>query len=223
MGRTNHRIRDINTNQIISEPKEIETTFMNQYKPNERFYRKIELNSPITREEIQKAVNKLKTGKSPSSDGLPSEWYKTFSQQLIPLLVLSVNYTLDYGEIPLSWKEAVMSVIPKKNNSKTCSDYRPISLLNIDYKLYTSIIYKRYEHFISDSEEDRTGFIRGRQTQDNIRRTLHIMDHIQNENISAALISLDVEKAYDSVNWTFLYLVLKQFRLDDKAAECIKM
>ena len=53
-------------------------------------------------------------------------------------------------------------------------------------------------------------------------RTLHIMDHIQSKNISAALISLDAEKAFDSINWTFLYLVLKQFGLDDKAVECIK-
>lgn len=64
--------------------------------------------------------------------------------------------------------------------------------------------------------------MKGRQTQDNIRRTLQIMDHIQNKNISAALISLDAEKAFDSVNWTFLYLVLKQFRLDAKAVKCIK-
>lgn len=181
------------------------------------------LTSPITRAEIEKAVNKLKTNKSPRSDSLPSEWYKTFSEQLIPLLELSFNFTLEYGETPLSWKEAIISVIPKKNNSETCSDYRPISLLNVDYRLYTSIISKRYEHFSSDIiDKDQTGFVKGRQTHDDIRRTLHIINHIQNKNITAALIRLDAEKAFDSVNWTFLYQVLRKFGFYDKAVQCIK-
>lgn len=234
-----YKIRDIN------KPKEIEAKFMNYYRdlyaqpPSanidqmKEFLEELDLpaigkdqndllTSRITRAEIEKAVNNLKTNKSSGSDGLPSEWYKTFSEQLIPLLELSFNYTLEYGETPPSWKEAIISVIPKKNNSETCSDYRPISLLNVDYKLYTWIISKRYENFISDIiDEDQTGFVKGRQTHDNVRRTLHIINHIQNKNISAAL-SLDAEKAFDSINWTFLYQVLRKLGFNDKAIQCIK-
>lgn len=52
--------------------------------------------------------------------------------------------------------------------------------------------------------------------------TLHIIEHVKHKNISAALISLDAEKAFDSVNWTFLYQVLEKIGLNDKAIRCIK-
>uniref|UniRef100_A0A3Q0RMJ3 Reverse transcriptase domain-containing protein n=1 Tax=Amphilophus citrinellus TaxID=61819 RepID=A0A3Q0RMJ3_AMPCI len=244
--RTIHKIKDIYTNQIIYEPKEIEQKFVNFYRdlysqpPSadvdqmKAFLEELDLptigkkhndllTSPITIADIKRAVNRLKTNKSPGSDGLPAEWYKKFSDELIPILEVSFNHTLKYGETPPSWKEAIISVIPKKNNSETCSDFRPISLLNVDYKLYTSIISKRYEYFIREIiDEDQTGFIKGRQTQDNIRRAIHIINHIQNNQTSAVLMSLDAEKAFDSVNWTFLYLVLEKFGFSDEAVKCIK-
>lgn len=88
------------------------------------------------------------------------------------------------------------------------------------YKLYTSIISKRFEQFMSDIiDEDQTGFIKGRQTHDNI--TLHIIEHVKHNNTSAAS-SLDVEKAFDCVNLAYLYQTLKKFGLNKKAVQCIK-
>ena len=58
---------------------------------------------------------------------------------------------------------------------------------------------------------DQTGFIRQRQTQDNIRRTLNIISHVMESNEEAVLVGLDAEKAFDCVNWTFLFRVLEEF------------
>lgn len=58
---------------------------------------------------------------------------------------------------------------------------------------------------------DQTGFIRQRQTQDNIRRTLHIQWHIQHNKIEAMFLGLDAEKAFDTVRWLYLYKVLEKF------------
>lgn len=69
---------------------------------------------------------------------------------------------------------------------------------------------------------DQTGFIHMRQTQDNIRHTLHIMDHIQRHKEKALILSLDAEKAFDSVNWRYMYRVFNEFGFSGLAVNSIK-
>uniref|UniRef100_A0AAQ5YGG3 Reverse transcriptase domain-containing protein n=1 Tax=Amphiprion ocellaris TaxID=80972 RepID=A0AAQ5YGG3_AMPOC len=171
------------------------------------------LTKPITIKEVNVAISKLKLGKSPGSDGYTGEWYKCLKSSLSTLLVRTFNWVLRTGETPPSWHEAVISVIPKENKDKQeCGNYRPISVLNVDYKLFTSILARRLENILPDIINlDQTGFIQQRQTMDNIRRTLHIVDHATREKNCALIVGLDAEKAFDSVRWLFLYKLMDKF------------
>ena len=71
-------------------------------------------------------------------------------------------------------------------------------------------------------DPDQTGFVRDRQTQDNIRRVLHVFDHVTKENNRAVVLSLDAEKAFDSVCWEYLYLTLRRFGFKEDYVRCFK-
>ena len=178
----------------------------------------------ITEKELKIAISNLKSNKSPGSDGYMTEWYKELKEERIPVMLPTLNWALKKAQTPPSWKEAIISAIPKENKDKLESgSYRPISVLNIDYRLFTSIMARRLERFLPNLiHNDQTGFIRERQTQDNTQRTLQIINHIQKNKIAAMVISIDAEKAFDSVDWSFLYRVLHRFGLHETIIKTIQ-
>ena len=118
---------------------------------------------------------------------------------VVPFLKASFNYTLRGGALPPSWSEAFISVKPKEGKDKMdCKGYRPIIVLNIGFKLYAAILAKRLNTIMpSLIDEDQTAFKSNRQTHDNIRRALNIIDQISKGRSSTVLLSLDAEKAFD--------------------------
>lgn len=107
----------------------------------------------------------------------------------------------------------MVSVIPKERKRKVkFSSDRPISIPNIDYTLYTTIFAKGLDRILPLLiHNDQPGCVTQRQTRDNIKRSLHTLHHIQQNNISAYWILL---AAFDSVSSPFLDKVLEMFGTD---------
>uniref|UniRef100_A0A669BP42 Reverse transcriptase domain-containing protein n=1 Tax=Oreochromis niloticus TaxID=8128 RepID=A0A669BP42_ORENI len=232
---TIYKIKDPQTNNIVYKLEDIQLAFLKFYKelytqprvdvtgmisfldslclPKLNENQNITLIKDISEIEIKKAISKLKPNKSPGPDGFPSDWYKEMKELLIPLMRTSFNYILKTGVIPPSWNEASISLIAKEGKDRLdCGNYRPISVLNQDYKIFTYILAKRIENILAQIISlDQTGFIKQRQTQDNVRRTLHVIDYVGKNKIPMVLMSLDAEKAFDRVNWEFLYKVMGKF------------
>ena len=131
----------------------------------------LSIEGPISYLEACSTLKKMQNGKSPGSTGFTTEFYKMFWKDLGYFIVNSINYSFSIGEFSSTQKEGIIICIPKPNKSKKyIKNWRPITLLNITYKIATGCIANRLKQTLPNIVDlDQSGFISGRFTGDNIR------------------------------------------------------
>ncbi len=165
------------------------------------------LEAPLSLEELHVSLKSLQKGKSPGLDGLPPELYLEIWDLVGILMLNSFNFAIEHGVFHRDQKTSLISLLLKKGKDPLdCSSYRPISLIPCDVKIYAKVFASRMEKVIhSLIKEDQTGFIKGRNASDNMRRLLHILDFADSHPTPCAVFSLDVEKAFDRLEWNYMY------------------
>lgn len=123
------------------------------------------------------------------------------------------NDSLSRGSLPQTLTEASITLLLKRGKDSTeYGSYRPISLLNCDVKILAKVLTLRLETTLHDViSADQTGFISGRHSFTNIRRLLNIIHSPGSSEVPEMVISLDAEKAFDRVEWGFLFRCLEKF------------
>ena len=182
------------------------------------------LGAPITISEVKEAIDSLQSNKSPGPDGYSTEFYKTFSMTLAPVLVRLFNDAFLKGQLPPTLSEASITLLLKKDKDPLlCGSYRPISLLNVDYKILAKVLACRLQKAIPTLiNPDQTGFISGRQSFFNTRRLFNIL-FSSSSNTPEIVLSLDAEKAFDRVEWRFLFYTLGKFGLGSNFISWVKL
>lgn len=103
------------------------------------------LNAEVSTEELYEAISVAKLGKAPGPDGFTAKFFKVFKDQLIPYLGKIINEILKGQEMPATWREAAITLLPKEGLDRLeVKNYRPISLLNSDYKIFAGIVANRF-------------------------------------------------------------------------------
>ena len=111
----------------------------------------------------------------------------------------------------------MITLLPKKDRDiALIKNWRPITLLNQDYKLLSKCIATRICSKLPGLiNSDQTGFVKGRYIGENILRLINIMDHVEEEEIPALLVNVDFEKAFDLLEITFVDQCLKKMNFGD--------
>ncbi len=164
----------------------------------------------ITENECLKSLKDMKNNKSPGTDGLTAEFYKMFWSDIKILLLDSLNSGYEVQEMSVEQKRGIIILIPKKGkNELWLKNWRPITLLNIDYKLAAKCMAERLKKVLPNLiSPDQSGFLKGRFIGENIRNVEDLIEYYKNTNNKAMLLFLDFEKAFDSIEWPFLHKTL---------------
>uniref|UniRef100_A0A670HM89 Reverse transcriptase domain-containing protein n=1 Tax=Podarcis muralis TaxID=64176 RepID=A0A670HM89_PODMU len=181
--------------------------------------KKDRLNAPIVNEEIIETIKELKKGKAPGPDGLTSSYYKELRHALIVPIKEVMNNILQQQDIPRTWKEAFITLIPKQDSDLTqVKNYRPISLLNTDYKIFAGILAKRLKKILQEViHVDQAGFLPNRQMKDNVRNIINILEYLSVRNEKQALLMfVDAEKAFDNISWEFMLKNLEMMEVGNE-------
>jgi exonuclease III len=101
------------------------------------------LDDPFTEEEVGAAITACPRRKAPGPDGIPNDWYRDHAEQLTPLLTKLFNEWHRSGVLPVSFRQALVACIPKTSRPRSGLDYRPIALLDTDYKIYARLLLNR--------------------------------------------------------------------------------
>lgn len=168
------------------------------------------LTASVSAKEIRGALFSMPNDKSPGPDGYTSEFYKQAWDIIGAEFVLAVKSFFEKGFLPKGVNTTILALIPKKLEAKEMKDYRPISCCNVIYKVISKIIANRLKHVLPNFiAGNQSAFVKDRLLIENLLLATELVKDYHKDTISGrCAIKIDISKAFDSVQWSFLKNVL---------------
>jgi hypothetical protein len=183
------------------------------------------LMAPFSADDVKKAVFSIGDLKAPGPDGLHAIFYKKFWHIIGEDITGAVLQAINDKKIPEGWNETIIVLIPKVDNPEEVSQFRPISLCNVVYKIISKMLAARLKVILPDIiSPTQSAFVPGRLITDNILVAYECVHKIKNKRqgkTGLCAVKLDMHKAYDRVEWNFLRHMMIRLGFHEQWVEMI--
>ena len=167
----------------------------------------VRLEAPLTLDELDKSINNCNLRSAPGLDGFNNSWPLLRR----PLLKYAIH-CFNTGELTSNFCGAYIRLIPKKDNCSSIKNWRPISILSNMYKIISRALNARLDKVVNRiCSRSQKGFNRTRYTQEVLINVWETINHCKRQNIDAAIVAVDMVKAFNTLSNNFLDKVLKFF------------
>jgi hypothetical protein len=178
----------------------------------------------ITEEEVKYVLGTMKQNKSPGSDGIVAEFYVIFWDIIKHEFMQVLQEIFENYELCKSQYRGVITLIYKQGDREDIKNWRPITLLNADYKIIAKILSGRLKTILPNIiHPDQKGFVQGRNISEAIRLIQDIVDYSDEMDLEGAIICLDQQKAFDRVEWGWIDECLGKFGFSHRFRKWIHM
>lgn len=179
--------------------------------------------APFTMAEADTAIKAMGQGKVPGPNGITAEVYKALWPVISRAFLAMANECLSTGVFPPSIATGLITLIYKKGDRDNPENYRPISLLNTSYKLISRMLTARLARVAPFLvEEEQFGFVPGKNIHEAIMTAQCSVDYCDAEAQDAILCLVDQKKAFDMVDHSFLWKILRRMGIGERVVLMIR-
>ena len=230
-------LQQTNNPETTPEFQQVTTEILENIKKKASPEEQDNLKIAITEEDVQNSIESQPNGKAAGLDGLPVELWKVLNNQakgkkentsnktnIVKILTSVYNDIEIYGVSPLTnFAEGWLCPLYKKGDVREIANYRPITILNTDYKIFTKIMTNKLAPIANNLiHKNQAAFLPNRNIAEQIKTAKLLINYAEINEEDGAIIALDQEKAYDKISHKYLWQTLKKFNIPEEYVKIIR-
>lgn len=176
------------------------------------------LTADISHEDVFNTLKLMAKHKSPGPDGFSPEFYLAAWNIVGADITRAILYFFESSHLPRIINSVAITLIPKSDNATSLGQYRPISCCNTLYKCITKILASRMKRIMpAIISQNQCAFVPHRSIGDNILLAQSLCrDYHKDEGVPRCALKLDIHKAFDTMNWNFLFLAMERMGFPER-------